>query len=385
MTRRRWAEKEGTRDLLIVGTLVTMGLLEAFLAPPAFSTRWLQAILSVAYTGVLLWRRRWPVPVLAVVMVMGPLVVQVNTQGGLISYVFSALLASYAVGRLLDRPATWWGPALTVAFPWAALVVIGGKPSDFLFIAGMYGGAWAVGYALRQRDTRINDLSGEAEELRRDVAEEAARAVAEERTRIARELHDIVSHSISVITIQAQAVRRRLGPANQREIDDLRDMEITARQAMAEMRRLLGVLRASSSSEIDRAPQPGLAQLDRLAHDTSAAGVRVSIQVRGEPVPLSPGLDLTAYRVVQEALTNVRRHAGAGCAEVFVSYTGDTVQIRVDDDGPASSAGAPPPGHGLAGMTERVNLYGGKLTVGPRPDTGYRVSATLPIREATVG
>jgi signal transduction histidine kinase len=381
---RGWprGRSERVADLFVVATLLVMGLVEAFVAPPAISTRWQQALLAVAYAGVLAWRRRWPVLVLAVVIAIGPVLTEVNLQGGVISYVFAAILASYTVGRRLDPPATWWGPALTVGFTWSVFAAQRAGLSDFVFVALLYGGAWAVGYALRQREMRIFELSQESERLRRHQAEEAARAVAAERARIARELHDIVSHSISVITIQTQAVRRRLDPANERDIEDLRAVETTARQAMAEMRRLLGVLRAGAEHGLDLAPQPGLAQLPRLVSETVAAGVPVEMHVEGDAVPLPPGVDLAAYRVVQEALTNVRRHARPASALVVVRYTGDTVEVQVDDDGQARSGPSGQLGNGLAGMTERVTLYGGTLDVGPRAGGGYRVRAALPFREA---
>ncbi len=376
---------ERVQDLFVVGTLLVMGLLEAFIAPPAISTRWLQALLAVVYCVALLWRRRWPVPVLAVVIAIGPVLSEVHLQGGIISYVFAALLASYTVGRRLDPPATWWGPVLTVGFPWTVFAATRGQLSDFVFVALLYGGAWAVGHALRQRELRIAELSDEAERLRQDQAEQAARAVAQERVRIARELHDIVSHSISVITIQTQAVRRRLPASNEREIADLRAVEATARQAMSEMRRLLGVLRAGPDRALDLAPQPGLAQLPQLLSETQSAGVPVEVQVVGEPTPLPAGLDVMAYRIVQEALTNVRRHAQAATAVVTIRHTGQGIEIEVDDDGPPVIPTQNQSGHGLTGMRERVNLYGGTLEVGPRAAGGYHVRATLPIRQAWVG
>jgi signal transduction histidine kinase len=233
-----------------------------------------------------------------------------------------------------------------------------------------------VGYALRQRTKRIVELHGQAEDLRRRQAEQEQRAIADERARIARELHDIVSHSISVITIQAQAVRRRLPPDQSTEISDLRDIEDTARQAMAEMRRLLGILRAEGP--VARAPQPGLGQLPRLLADTDAAGVAVDLRVEGEPRPLPPGLDLAAYRIVQEALTNCRRHASGATATVVIRYSSESVELRIENDDSMAPAVPGEGGHGLIGMRERVSLYGGTLIVGPRPGGGFCVYARLP-------
>ncbi len=249
-------------------------------------------------------------------------------------------------------------------------------------MALLYGGSWAVGRVLRQRELRITELSAEAERLRQDQIEQAARAVAQERVRIARELHDVVSHSISVISIQTQAVRRRLSPSNEREIADLQAVEATARQAMSEMRCLLGVLRAGPDRELDLAPQPGLAQLPQLVSETHLAGVPVQVQLVGEPTPLPAGLDVMAYRIVQEALTNVRRHAQAATAVVTIRHTGQSIEIEVENDGAPVIPTQNHSGHGLTGMRERVNLYGGTLDVGPRAAGGYHVRATLPIRQA---
>ena len=202
----------------------------------------------------------------------------------------------------------------------------------------------------------------------------------EERARIARELHDIVSHAISVVTVQTQAVRRRLGPEHAREADDLRAVEATAREAMADLRRLFGVLRADGDAP-SLAPQPGLGELERLLEQTRAAGLAVELEIEGAAGPLPPGADLAAYRVVQEALTNVRRHAHASRATVRLIFGGDRLEIVVDDDG-AGASGNGDGGHGLVGMRERLVLYGGELEAGPRPGGGFRVRATLPLRTA---
>ena len=340
---------------------------------------WEQALLTLGWTLPLIWRRRWPVAVLAVVVPFGPILDLVNEEGGVTSYVLAVILASFTVGRHRDAPVTWWGPVLGVGFFWVMYAVIGGLFSDYVFVALLYGSAWGTGYALRQRATRISELDQEAQDLRQRQAEREQQAIAEERGRIARELHDIVSHSISVITIQAQAVRRRLRTDQTAEIDDLRDIEDTARQAMAEMRRLLGVLRADGPAA--RAPQPGLDQLGRLVADTRAAGVVVDVRTEGDPVALPPGLDLAAYRVVQEALTNCRKHALGASTAVVIRYDHDCVELQIENDRGDVPVSAADGGHGLIGMRERVALYGGTLDAGPRPDGGFAVRARLPRRQ----
>ncbi|MDP8908648.1 MAG: sensor histidine kinase [Chloroflexota bacterium] len=365
-------------DRAAAAALVALGWFDAAFGEGVVHP-WEQALLTLGWTVPLIWRRRWAVAVLAVVVPFGPILDLVNAEGGVTSYVLAVIFASFTVGRHRDPPVTWWGPVLGVGFFWVMYTVIGGHFSDYLFTALLYGGAWGTGYALRQRATRISELDQEAQDLRQRQAEREQQAIAEERGRIARELHDIVSHSISVITIQAQAVRRRLHAEQTAEIDDLRDIEDTARQAMAEMRRLLGVLRADGPAAL--APQPGLEQLGRLVADTRAAGVVVDVRTEGDPVALPPGLDLAAYRVLQEALTNCRKHALGASAVVVIRYEHDCVELQIENergDVPVSAADG---GHGLIGMRERVALYGGTLAAGPRPDGGFAVRARLPRRQ----
>ncbi|MCW2578977.1 MAG: histidine kinase [Blastococcus sp.] len=379
----RTAVRERVEDVLPAATLLVMGLAEAWLAAPALEARWHQALLAVVYAGPLAARRRLPVPVLAVVIACGPVLAEVTVRGGVISYVLSAMLAAWTVGRRLDPPATWWGPLLAVGFGWSVFAATGAALSDYVFIAVLYGGAWAVGFAIRRREQRIVELADEAAALRDQQREREARAIAEERMRIARELHDIVSHSLSVVTIQAQAIRCQLGPGQEGAAERLRTVEATARDAGAEMRRLLGVLRAAPDSSLPLAPQPGLGQLPQLLAETEIAGVSVELRTEGRAVPLPPGVDLAAYRVVQEALTNVRRHAAVERCAVVVRYLPGAVEVRVEDAGHGRSR-PEGVGHGIPGMAERVALYGGELEVGPREDGGFCVRALLPLRAAPV-
>jgi signal transduction histidine kinase len=238
-----------------------------------------------------------------------------------------------------------------------------------------------VGSVLRQRSAHAAEAVARAATLEREQEAQAAAAVEAERTRIARELHDIVSHSISVVTIQTQAVRRRLGPEHAREAEDLAAVEATAREALAEMRRLLGVLRSSGESA-SLAPQPGLAELPRLVAQATSADVEVGLEVDGEPFPLPPGADLAAYRIAQEGITNALRHADATRVRVRLRYGPGEVEVQVDDDGRGLEARAPDGGHGLVGVRERVALYGGTVRVSQAPEGGVRLVATLPVKEA---
>src|SRR5205085_3697897 len=203
-------------------------------------------------------------------------------------------------------------------------------------------------------------------------------AAAEERARIAGELHDVVAHSISVMVVQASGVRRLLQENQTREREALMSVEQIGRQALTEMRRMLGVMRGGQEQTAALAPQPGLESLDRLIVQVQEAGLPVTLHVEGVRAPLAPGVDLSAYRIVQEGLTNALKHAKGAHARVFVRYAGDAVEVEVADDGPGLVNGAAM-GHGLVGMRERVALYGGTLEAGPRPEGGFALRARLPV------
>jgi signal transduction histidine kinase len=229
--------------------------------------------------------------------------------------------------------------------------------------------AWTVGVAVRQ-----HRLYGEA--LLRQEARRAEERAAQERARIARELHDVVAHGMSVITVQAAYGRLVAETEPAQAADALAAIETTGRQSLAEMRRLLGVLRAGDSGPAEDAPAPGLTDLPRLAERTARAGVRVDVSVSGKPEALGPGLELSAYRIVQEALTNVVKHAGTDSARVTVEHRPDAIVLDIVDRGRGGDVRAE--GHGLTGMRERAALYGGTVLAGPMPDGGFKVSATLP-------
>jgi signal transduction histidine kinase len=200
----------------------------------------------------------------------------------------------------------------------------------------------------------------------------------EERRRIARELHDVIAHSITLMTVQAGAARLLLAEEPERAREPVLSVEETGRQALAELRRLLGMIR-SGDGEPALAPQPGLARLDDLMGQARRAGLPVDLAVAGEPRALPPGLDLTAYRIVQEALTNARRHAGPARASVLVRYGIESLELEVTDDGRTAPTRSDGGGHGLVGMRERVALYDGTLEAGRRPEGGYAVRVRLPV------
>jgi len=225
-----------------------------------------------------------------------------------------------------------------------------------------------------------DEFKERATRAEREREERARVAVADERARIARELHDVVGHSVSVMTVQASAVRRLLLPEQQREREALLVVERTGREALAEMRRMVGVLRRPEEAPA-LAPQPSLEHLDKLVAQAREAGLPVELRVEGDSVQLPAGVDLTAYRLIQEGLTNTIKHARATRAEVVVRYTGDHVELAVSDDGDGGGSGDGG-GHGLVGMRERVSVYGGELEAGSAPSGGYRLRARLPIEPA---
>jgi signal transduction histidine kinase len=332
--------------------------------------------------ALLAWRRRFPVTVAFLVVVSN----LVTNPEGEFTVLLSLVLVAFTVGAETDPPHSYLGLAAVLVPFMAGMVSQGLVPSDVAAAVVVLVGPWAVGTVLRQRAAHAEQAISRAAQLEREHTEQAAAAVEAERTRIARELHDIVSHSISVVTIQTQAVRRRLRPDQLREAADLAAVETTAREALAEMRRLFGVLRADGESA-SLVPQPGLSELDRLVTTLGSGDLAVQLEIEGEPYDLPPGIDLAAYRIIQEGLTNAVRHAGATQVTVRVTYRPQQVDMEVLDDGrglpAARTAGAEPHGgHGLVGIRERVALYGGAVELGPAPGGGVRLAARLPVGEA---
>jgi signal transduction histidine kinase len=327
--------------------------------------------------AALAWRRRAPLAVTALTVAVN---LTVNVSGDL-TPLLAMVLVAFTVGYECSPPRSYVGLALMVV-PFVVVSIIDElEPSDLAAAMVFFVGPWAVGVLLSGRVASAELAVARAAQLEQEREFEAARAAAEERSRIARELHDIVSHSISVVTIQTQAVRRRLGPDHAREAADLAAVEATAREALAEMRRLFGVLRTDGES-LELAPQPGLGELSRLVQQVDGEAMRVRLTVEGEQVPLSPGIDLAAYRIAQEGLTNALRHADATEARVLVRYSPDRLDVVVEDDGRGLDDATTTGGHGLTGISERVALYGGTLDLGRSAAGGVRLVATLPMREA---
>ena len=243
--------------------------------------------------------------------------------------------------------------------------------------------AWLWGENLRNRRARWAAMEERARRLEAEREERDRQAVTDERLRIARELHDVVAHSMSVIAVQSGVANHVIDsrPAQARQA--LATIEATSRSALVELRRLLGVLRQGDDPVASLEPNPGMAEIGRLADQIRSAGVEVELKVEGEPGELPPGVDLSAFRIAQEGLTNVLKHGG-GVARVLVRYSPGAVAVEIADDGRAGTDGAPAEGtgHGLIGMRERVAVFGGQLTAGPVPGGGYRMAARLPYAAA---
>jgi signal transduction histidine kinase len=321
----------------------------------------------------LAWRRRAPLPVAAVVM--GALVFESLAVGSAPtpdSPLIGWLLAIYTVAAHCGRAAALTGGAMSLA---AGLVWIG--LDDFFFPLVVFGGAWLAGRLVRQHEVHARIVEERSAALDREREANARATAAEERARIARELHDVLSHSVSVMVVQAGAERLALGSNRAATGEALEAIEKTGRQALAEMRRLLGMLRVGDEPAA-HAPQPTLAELDGLVSQVREAGLHVELQVEGEPTTVPPGVGVSAYRIVQEALTNVLKHAGPAQARVIVRYASRELELEIADDGRGPRE-AGDPGHGLLGMHERVALYGGDFDAGARNGGGFVVRARLPL------
>lgn len=316
-------------------------------------------------------RRRAPLVALGAVLtgllVLHRVSVEQEPQTTLLPF----LLAAYSVAAHADRPLAWAGLAVALG----GIVV--NEPGDAVVLGPLTIATWMVGRLVRSWREQAIELARLAGELEQQRADNARMAVASERIRIARELHDVVGHTLSLLVLQAGGERLALGNDRPGTRDALTAIERAGRSTLAELRRLVGVLRADDD-EPALAPLPGLEGLPGLVQQMRATGLRVELRVLGEARPLPPGLDVSAYRIVQEALTNTVKHAAASEATVSVRYADREVCLEVLDDGPPAAVPASD-GHGLVGMRERVALYGGRLTVGPRAGGGWSVSARLPV------
>jgi signal transduction histidine kinase len=365
--------------------------------------------LVLLQTLPLVWRRRRPLEVSLVTGLASAAYGLAPWPDLAMPIPIGGVVGLYSVAAWGSRRATLAAGGIAAAI---VVVVMSIPETDADLVDAGFGslalvGAWVLGDRTRLQRAWTTELQDRAVRLERERAGEAQRAVAEERARIARELHDVVAHHVSMMVVQAEAgpVAVERDPARAAGAFDA--IAATGRQALAEMRRLLGVLRGDGDPAPSLTPQPGLAQVPSLVEQVGRAGLRVELVVEGEPAPLPAGVDLSAYRIVQEALTNAVKHGGSSRARILVRYGADDLRLEVHNEGPAGSGDVGPggngvesafgrrpgdsgrqvrrpgrPGRGLVGMRERVNLFGGELHAGPRPEGGFAVAARLPTGEA---
>jgi signal transduction histidine kinase len=345
----------------------------------------ISAVLAVLIPLPLAWRRRAPLPCLVLVgLALGLPTLGVDRSIPFWGGPMTLNVALYSASRYAAPPRDRW--ALVVPVFAVGLVVIAIPEfrsfNEVAFSFGVYGVGWAAGQAMRGWERRHEQLGSDLMTLAESTALREQAAAAAERTRIARELHDVVAHSVSVMVVQAGSARLQLQRDPAAAEVALRAVEATGREALGELRQLLGVLRAAEEAgDID--PQPGLAAVDELVAQLRQSGLDVTVDVSGARRVLPPGLDLSAYRIVQEALTNVLKHAGRTTVAVQIYYGPDQLDLQISNGRGAPAVRAAGGGHGLVGMRERVALFSGRLEAGPRPDGGYLVRATLPLPEAT--
>ncbi len=288
------------------------------------------------------------------------------------------MVAAFLIGSLRDERQGGIGLVILAG---SAIIIALNDPlhsfSEVVLVPATFTLAWLGGFAMRERAEQALRAEERASLAEREREGAARIAVAEERARIARELHDIVAHAVSVMVLQVGAVRHRLPDDFGDDVEALRNVEETGRSALGEMRRLLGAMRRDED-EAELAPQPGLGRLDVLLDEIRRAGLPVELHVDGEPFQLPVAIDLSAYRIVQEGLTNALKHADASAAHVDIRYAADELRIQVSDDGGGGDPSGD--GHGLVGVRERVKLYGGEMTAGTANGGGFRLTTSLPLR-----
>ncbi|MGN6378793.1 MAG: sensor histidine kinase [Gaiellales bacterium] len=375
-TRRHGAD-------LLIGLAALACALEVALTRDSHSPLGFAVPAVIAMVLVLLGRHRFPFAAPAAMWILaaaasfasGQLVPRTN------ALFVNGFAAAFMLGQLRDTERGRIG--LAVVLIGAAVIVYNDpqkSPGELVFTPLIFAVGWLIGFGFREREAQTDAAEARARDAEREREIAARVAVAEERARIARELHDIVAHAVSVMVLQVGAVRHKLPAEYEQNREALQDVEQTGRAALAEMRRLLDAMRGEQD-ELELTPRPGLGALEPLLDDVRRAGLPVQLEVEGEPVPLPEAVDLSAYRIIQEGLTNALKHAHASRADVIVRYAVDELQIDVRDDGrgPSTSDGL---GHGLVGIRERVKLYGGQMTAGAVNGRGFVLSTRLPLRGA---
>ena len=378
-----WLRRPSDRtvDVAVTG-LVAIPVLAGSFGSAQAQQHWPVGLLGLLPVLPLLIRRQRPVLALALVLSTGVLV---PGQG---SFLLAALICLYTIASTRSLRVTLMAAVATIAavilhrLVWERLGSAGDFPAEVVACAAAVG----LGLYSAARRASIAALQDRAERLERERELLAERAVAEERVRLANELHDVVAHNVSLIVVQAQALG---ATAHDQTVTAATDGIATlGRQAMADMHRTLKLLRPSNDDAAARAPQPSLANLDRLLEQSRAAGLDIELTIEGQPRALTDGLDLSAFRIVQEALTNVIKHARRTPTRVLIGYRPDVLQLVITNDPSPNGDDAPQiigAGHGLVGMRERAALFGGTLVAQPTAEHGFQVSATLPYGNASSG
>jgi signal transduction histidine kinase len=371
---------------LLIAFLAFAGMLELVVgrdspgAPP--TTLWIAVPTVAVLVLPLLARRRFPFAAPAYYWLLAAAIS--FGDGVLLAFIGSLSIVGLASAFLLGnlRNPLQAGAGLIIVLVGIVIVVYnipGETASDLVFIPLRFVVAWVAGYALRERAEQAEAAEERAAQAEREREAAARVAVAEERARIARELHDIVAHAVSVMVLQVGAVRHKLPASLAEDGDALRGVERAGRTALAEMRRLLAAMRREGD-EAELVPQPGLDGLDSLLDEIGRAGLPVELHVDGKPFPLPRGVDLSAYRIVQEGLTNALKHSHASDADVTVRYRPDELEIEVRDNGHGSATNDGL-GHGLIGVRERVKIYGGTMSAGTASSGGFVLSTRLPLEQ----
>jgi signal transduction histidine kinase len=372
-------------DALLAGLCAVLFTVQILTGEQFADERGASLAVALAFSASLALRRRMPlVPLAGVVVLIELSNLWLPGLGDSGVFLVGTVFAIYAAGRYTDGRATVAAVVLlAIALPLAAIEP--GEPfsaSDAVFIAVALAGPFVVGRMIRRRHESERALRVQTVALEHERDVQAREAVAQERARIARELHDVVAHAISVMVLQARGGRRKLPSGAEETREALDAIERAGGQALADMRRLTGMLR-DDEEEVALAPPPSLSRLDDLVAGLRASGLPVVVRVEGDPGGLSPGVDATAFRIVQEALTNTLKHAGRARAQVTLRYAPGELQLEVVDDGPGAVNGAGAgAGHGLVGIRERVAVYGGDVETGRRPEGGFVVRARLPLEPA---
>ena len=366
-------------DSLFALALLALMQYQVWVSGDAGGSHVTPAVFAAVTAFPLAWRRRWPLTVLVTVMGAALLQVWIDPHAAVpSSEVIAVLTAVYSLAVHASPRVTVIGGALGLAAMLATVERAGGGFDNYVFAGALFVASWLAGYDSRTRRSRAWTLEHRAQTLEEESEERALTAVAEERTRIARDLHDAVAHSMSVIVVQAGAERVALPAEAASTKTVLAGIEQIGRQGLAEMRRLVEMLRRDDE-ELALAPQPSVDHLALLAEQVREAGLPVELAIEGTRAPLPPGVDLSAYRIVQEALTNALKHAGPARARVTLRYASTQLEIEVVDDGIGGNLRAASGGHGLVGMQERVALFGGSLETRKRDGAGYHVRAVFPL------